>query len=125
MAMGGMVMRMTRTMMLEVLRRDYIRTAWAKGMTERIITIRHALKNALIPVITVIGFQIPILLGGTVIIEEIFCLPGMGRLLISGVKFRDQPLVSGVLFLFSIVMVLINVMIDLTYAYLDPRVHYK
>ncbi len=125
MAMGGMVMRMTRTMMLEVLRRDYIRTAWAKGMTERIITIRHALKNALIPVITVIGFQIPILLGGTVIIEEIFCLPGMGRLLISGVKFRDQPLVSGVLFLFSIVMVLINVMIDLTYAYLDPRVHYR
>ena len=125
MAMSGMVMRMTRTMMLEVLRQDYIRTAWAKGLRERVVVMRHALKNALIPVITVIGFQVPILLGGTVIIEEIFCLPGMGRLLISGIKFRDQPLVSGVLVLFSAVMVLINLTVDLTYGYLDPRVHYK
>ena len=125
MAMGGMVMRMTRTMMLEVLRQDYIRTAWAKGLRERVVILRHALKNALIPVITVIGFQVPILLGGTVIIEEIFCLPGMGRLLISGIKFRDQPLVSGVLVLFSAAMVLINLMVDLTYGYLDPRIRYK
>ncbi|MBA7622245.1 Glutathione transport system permease protein GsiC [subsurface metagenome] len=125
MAMSGMAMRMTRTMMLEVLRQDYIRTAWAKGLRERVVVLRHALKNALIPVITVIGFQIPILLGGTVIIEDIFCLPGMGRLLIAGIKFRDQPLVSGVLVLFSAVMVLINLTVDLTYAYLDPRVRYK
>ena len=125
MAMGGMVMRMTRTMMLEVLRQDYVRTAWAKGLRERVVILRHALKNALIPVITVIGFQVPILLGGTVIIEQIFCLPGMGRLLIAGIKFRDQPLVSGVLVLFSAAMVLINLMVDLTYGYLDPRIRYK
>ena len=116
---------MTRAMMLEVLRQDYIRTAWAKGLRERVVVLRHALKNALIPVITVIGFQVPILLGGTVIIEDIFCLPGMGRLLIAGIKFRDQPLVSGVLVLFSAVMVLINLMVDLTYGYLDPRIRYK
>jgi len=125
MALGGMTMRMMRTMMLEVLRQDYIRTAWAKGLKERVVILRHALKNALIPVITVIGFQVPILIGGTVIIEEIFCLPGMGRLLISGVNFRDQPLVSGVLVVFSVAMVLTNLMIDLTYGYLDPRIRYK
>jgi len=125
MALGGMTMRMMRTMMLEVLRQDYIRTAWAKGLKERVVILRHTLKNALIPVITVIGFQVPILIGGTVIIEEIFCLPGMGRLLISGVNFRDQPLVSGVLVVFSVAMVLTNLMIDLTYGYLDPRIRYK
>ncbi|GAI87750.1 unnamed protein product, partial [marine sediment metagenome] len=80
MAMSGMTMRMTRTMMLEVLRQDYIRTAWAKGLRERVVIIRHALKNALIPVVTTIGYQVPIMVGGAVIIEQIFCLPGMGRL---------------------------------------------
>ena len=125
MAMGGMTMRMTRTMMLEVLRQDYIRTAWAKGLRERVVIMRHALKNALIPVITVIGFQVPVLIGGTVIIERIFCLPGMGRLLIDAVLGKDHPLVCGVVFLFAAGMVLTNLMIDLTYGYLDPRVQYK
>lgn len=83
MEMSGMTMRMTRTMMLEVLRQDYIRTAWAKGLKERVVVIRHALKNALIPVVTIIGWQLPLLIGGTVIIENIFGLPGMGQLLIS------------------------------------------
>ena len=125
MAMGGMTMRMTRTMMLEVLRQDYIRTAWAKGLRERVVVVRHALKNALIPVITVIGFQVPVLIGGTVIIERIFCLPGMGRLLMGAILDKDHPLVCGVVFLFAASMVLINLMVDLTYGFLDPRVHYK
>jgi len=125
MAMSGMTMRMTRTMMLEVLRQDYIRTAWAKGLRERVIVVRHALKNALIPVITIIGLQIPVLIGGTVIIEQIFCLPGMGRLLINATLQRDYLLMSGIIFLFAIVLMLVNLGIDLTYAYLDPRVRYK
>lgn len=123
-SMTGMTMRMTRTMMLEVLRQDYIRTAWSKGLREKVITIRHALKNALIPVITIIGFQVPILVGGTIIIEKIFNLPGVGSLLIGGVQQRDQPLVTGVLLFFGTALVLINLLVDLTYAYLDPRIKY-
>ncbi len=125
MAMTGIVMRMTRTMMLEVLRQDYVRTAWAKGLKERIVIIRHALKNALIPVVTLLGIHMPIMIGGTVIIEQIFMLPGMGRLIIDASFNRDYPLISGIIFLFSITLVLINLVVDLTYAYLDPRVHYK
>ncbi len=123
-SMTGMTMRMTRTMMLEVLRQDYIRTAWSKGLREKVITIRHALKNALIPVITIIGFQVPILVGGTIIIEKIFNLPGVGSLLIGGAQQRDQPLVTGVLLFFGTALVLINLLVDLTYAYLDPRIKY-
>ncbi|MBA7477538.1 Glutathione transport system permease protein GsiC [subsurface metagenome] len=125
MAMAGITMRMTRTMMLEVLRQDYIRTAWAKGLGERIVTLRHALKNALIPVITVIGIQLPIMIGGTVIIEQIFVLPGMGRLILSSILKRDEPLASGIILFFAGALVLINLMVDLTYAYLDPRIRYK
>jgi len=125
MAMAGALMRMTRTMMLEVLRQDYIRTAWAKGLTERVVILRHALKNALIPVITLIGLQVPILMGGTVIIEQIFSLPGMGRLILSATLHRDEPLIGGLMFIFAGVLVLINLVVDLTYAYLDPRVHFK
>ena len=124
MAMGGMVMRMTRTMMLEVLRQDYIRTAWAKGLKERVIVMRHALKNALIPVVTIIGIQIPFLIGGTVVIEQIFSLPGMGRLIVDAINQRDYPLISGTALLFTVVLVLVNLVVDLSYAYLDPRVHY-
>lgn len=125
MAMSGMTMRMTRTMMLEVLRQDYIRTAWAKGIRERVVIVRHALKNALIPVVTIIGYQVPILVGGTVIIEQIFCLPGMGRLIIQATQNRDYTMVSGVMLLFSAALVLTNLIVDLTYGLLDPRVHYK
>ncbi len=124
-AMSGMTMRMTRTMMLEVLRQDYIRTAWAKGLRERIIVTRHALKNALIPVVTIVGLSMPSMIGGTVIIEQIFCLPGMGRLIIGATLNRDHALMSGVIFLFAIALMLINLGVDLTYAYLDPRVRYK
>ena len=125
MAMAGMLMRLTRTMMLEVLRQDYIRTAWAKGLRERVVTLRHALKNALIPVITIIGLQAPILMGGTVIIEQIFSLPGMGRLILSATLHRDETLIGGIMFIFAAVLMLINLAVDLTYAYLDPRVHFK
>ena len=125
MAMSGMTMRMTRTMMLEVLRQDYIRTAWAKGLRERVVIIRHALKNALIPVVTIVGFQVPVLIGGTVIIEQIFCLPGMGRLMIDATMQRDYTIVSGIMLIFAVGMVLINLMVDLTYVVLDPKVRYK
>ena len=125
MALSGITMRMTRTMMLEVLRQDYIRTAWAKGLRERVVVMRHALKNALIPVVSMIGLQVPILIGGTIIIENIFCLPGMGRLITNALLDRDKPLLCGVVLVFAVVLVLINLMVDLTYAYLDPRIRYK
>ncbi len=125
MALAGVTMRMTRTMMLEVLRQDYIRTAWAKGLGERVVVLRHTLKNALIPVITMIGLQVPFLIGGTVIIERIFVLPGMGRLIISAVQQRDCPLINGIMILFAAILVLGNLIVDLTYGYLDPRVQHN
>jgi len=125
MAMAGTIMRMTRTMMLEVMRQDYIRTAWSKGLRERVVVVRHALKNALIPVVTLMGLQVPILMGGTVIIEQIFSLPGMGRLVLSATIHRDEALIGGLMFIFAGVLVLVNIIVDLTYAYLDPRVRYK
>ena len=125
MEIAGGTMRITRTMMLEVLRQDYIRTAWAKGLRERVVVMRHALKNALIPVVSMIGLQVPILIGGTIIIENIFCLPGMGRLITNALLDRDKPLLCGVVLVFAVVLVLINLMVDLTYAYLDPRIRYK
>ncbi len=124
MAMSGLTMRMTRTMMLEVLRQDYIRTAWAKGLRERVVVMRHALKNAFIPVVTLIGLQVPVIIGGTVIIEQIFLLPGLGRLTLDALMQRDYPLLSGVMLFFGVGLVLINLAVDLTYAYLDPRVRY-
>jgi peptide/nickel transport system permease protein len=125
MALSGVTMRMTRTMMLEVLRQDYIRTAWSKGLRERIVIIRHALKNAMIPVITLIGLQLPVLVGGTVIIEQIFSLPGMGRLIVNATFERDYPIITGAMLFFATVVLLINLFVDLTYGWLDPRVQYK
>jgi len=124
MQMSGLTMRMTRTMMLEVLRQDYIRTAWAKGLRERVITLRHALKNALIPVITLIGLSVPVMIGGTVIVEQIFCLPGLGRLIVEACTVRDYTMISGILLFFGITIMLINLMVDLTYGYLNPRIRY-
>jgi len=122
---AGGNMRIIRTMMLEVLRQDYIRTAWAKGLRERVVVMRHALKNALIPVVTMIGYQLPVLVGGAVIVENIFSLPGLGRLLTNAVTERDYPVVSGCILIIAIVLVLINLLVDLSYGFLDPRVHYK
>ena len=124
-AASAATMRLTRTMMLEVLRQDYIRTAWAKGLNERVVVLRHAVKNALIPVVTLIGLQLPILVGGSVIIENIFNLPGLGRLMLTALNNRDYPVVSGVNLVFATSVVGINLMIDLIYPYLDPRVRYN
>jgi peptide/nickel transport system permease protein len=125
MGLAGLTMRMTRTMVLEVMRQDYIRTAWAKGLTERTVVLRHTVKNALIPVITIVGLQVPIMVGGTVIIEQIFSLPGMGRLILDAILHRDQPLISGALLIFAVGLVLINLIVDLAYSFLDPRLHYR
>ena len=122
--MAGATMRLARTMMLEVLRQDYIRTAWSKGLRERVVVIRHALKNAIIPVITLIGLRVPILIGGSVVMERIFVLPGMGSLIFDSIGDRDYPLISGAVIFFGFGIVLINLLIDLTYAFLDPRVRY-
>ena len=125
MALSGGTMRMTRTMMLEVLRQDYIRTAWAKGLRERTVVVRHALKNALIPIVTIMGGQVPILIGGTVVLEQIFCLPGMGRLMIDATLSRDYLMVSAIMLILGCGILLINLGVDLTYAFLDPRIRYK
>ena len=124
-ALSAATMRMTRTMMLEVLRQDYIRTAWSKGLNERVVVLRHAIKNALIPIVTLIGLQLPILVGGSVIMENIFNLPGLGRLMVNALSQRDYPLVSGVNLVFATAVVGVNLMIDLIYPYLDPRVRYS
>ena len=124
-AAAAATMRMTRTMMLEVLRQDFIRTAWAKGLRERVVVIRHAIKNALIPVVSLIGLQLPILVGGAVIMENIFNLPGLGRLLLTALNDRDYPMVSGINLFFATGVVGINLLIDLVYAVLDPRVRYE
>ena len=118
-------MRLTRTMMLEVLRQDYIRTAWAKGLKERVVIMRHAVKNALIPVVTLIGLQLPILVGGSVIMENIFNLPGLGNLMLDALQNRDYPVVQGVNLVFATGVIGVNLMIDLIYPYLDPRVRYS
>ena len=123
--MSGTTMRMTRTMMLEVLRQDYIRTAWSKGLRERVVVIKHALRNALIPVITIIGLQIPVLIGGSVIMEQIFVLPGMGRLLLDALSARDYPVVSGVNLVMATFILVVNLFVDLTYGWLDPRIRYR
>ena len=124
-SLSAVTMRMTRTMMLEVLRQDYIRTAWAKGQSERGVILRHALRNALIPVVTLIGLQAPILIGGAVIMEQIFVIPGMGLLLLEAVSRRDYPIITGVFLLVGIVVMLINLLVDLSYGLLDPKVRYR
>lgn len=121
----GNTMRMTRTMMLEVLRQDYIRTAWAKGLNERVIIFRHALKNAMIPVVTVVGLLLPITISGSVVLENIFNLPGIGQLLVEAINQRDYPVISGINFVLAFFVLFINLIVDVTYGWLDPRVSYK
>jgi len=125
MVMSGGTTRMMRTMMLEVLRQDYIRTAWSKGLRERLIVLRHAMRNALIPVVTLVGMQVPIMIAGSVVIEQIFCLPGVGQLIIETINRRDYIVLSGINLFIVCVVLVNNLVIDLTYAYLDPRIRYK
>jgi peptide/nickel transport system permease protein len=119
------LMRMTRTMMLEVLRNDYIRTAWSKGLKERVIVLRHALKNASLPLITMLGARIPGLLSGAIIMEQIFCLPGMGRLMIDAINNRDYPVISGVNLIMASLTLVCILITDISYAWVDPRIRYK
>jgi peptide/nickel transport system permease protein len=123
-ALAASLTRMTRSSMLEVMGQDYIKTARAKGLAERTVIVAHALRNALIPTVTVLGLQIGQLLGGALIIEEIFSLPGVGRLTIHAVYDRDFPLVQGAVLFIAMVFTMVNLLVDILYVYLDPRIHY-
>src|SRR5690606_19811874 len=120
--LAGVTMRLVRSTMLEVLRQDYMRTAYAKGLSFRNAMVRHALRNAMLPVVTVIGLQIPLLISGTVIVERIFSLPGVGTYLLSSLQQQDYPAVQAVVTLAAIVVVLANLFVDLLYTVLDPRI---
>jgi peptide/nickel transport system permease protein len=123
--LSGTLMRLTRAQMLEVLRQDFVRTAAAKGLAERAVVMRHALKNAFIPVLTLLGLQVSILVGGTVVLESVFVLPGMGRYLLEAVQYRDYPVIQGLNLIFATVIILANLIVDLLYGWLDPRVRYQ
>ncbi|MGQ0548943.1 MAG: ABC transporter permease [Armatimonadota bacterium] len=125
MATAAIIARMTRSSMLEVLRSDYIRTARAKGLAERSVINRHAFRNALIPVITVVGLQMGTLLSGAVLTESVFAWPGIGRLLVEGILTRDYPLVQASVLVVALAFVLVNLFVDLLYAVVDPRIHYE
>jgi peptide/nickel transport system permease protein len=116
--------RMTRSTVLEVLREDYIRTAWAKGLRQRAVVIRHALKNAMLPVITLVGTEFAFLIGGLVVTETVFTLNGVGRFVVDAVAHRDYPVVQALVFLIALCFVVVNLLIDLTYAWFDPRIRY-
>jgi len=122
---SGLIARMTRSSMLEVLGADYIRTLRSKGLAEKNVVFNHALKNSVIPVVTVIGLSFTALLGGALIIETIFALPGIGRLMLSAIQRRDYPVVQGILIIFAVICVVMNLLVDIIYVYLDPRIKYN
>jgi len=121
---SAIMARLTRASMLQVIREDYIRTARAKGLTERVVMVRHALKNAFIPVATILGPMFAALVTGTFIVEQIFAIPGMGKYFITSITNRDYPVVMGTILLYAVFLVLANLAVDLTYAFLDPRIRY-
>lgn len=123
--LSASISRMTRSAMLDVLRQDYVRTARAKGLSERKTVLGHALRNAMMPTVTVIGLQLGFLLGGSVVVEEIFGYPGVGQLLVFAINNRDYPLIQGVVMIFALTFVIVNLLVDLSYAYLDPRIKYS
>jgi peptide/nickel transport system permease protein len=124
-ALSATIARLTRSSMLEVLRQDYVRTARAKGLHERVVLSKHALKNAMLPVITLIGIQLGFLLSGTVVLEFLFALPGLGTLLIESVITKDFAAVQGLVLFFSVIIIVINIAVDLSYALFDPRVRFS
>jgi ABC-type dipeptide/oligopeptide/nickel transport system permease component len=121
---AALVARLTRSSMLEVVRQDYIRTARSKGLVERIVIIKHALKNALIPIVTIVALRLPILFGGAVITETVFAWPGMGRLMVGSIFARDFPVVQGVVLIIAMLVILSNLLADILYIVLDPRIRY-
>ena len=123
--MAGSVMRMTRSSMLEVLRQDYIKGVRAKGAPERVTIFRHAFKNSSIPIVTLIGMQIGSLMGGTVVIEQIFSIPGLGQMTLTGIMQRDYPVVQGCVLFIAFVYVVVNLLVDILYTYIDPRITYQ
>jgi peptide/nickel transport system permease protein len=124
-SLSGTVMRLMRAQMLEVLRQDYVRTAWAKGLRERTVVTGHALKNALIPVVTVVGLQLPILISGSVVVESIYNVPGMGQQFFVSIGTRDYTTVQAIALIIAVAVVFSNLIVDVTYAYLDPRIRYS
>ncbi len=122
--MSGSVMRMTRSSILEVLRQDFIKAVRAKGASERITIFRHALRNGCIPIITLVGMQMGSLLGGTVVIEQIFSIPGLGQFTLTGISQRDYPVVQGCVLFIAFIYVVINLLVDILYTYVDPRIQY-
>ena len=123
--LAAFLMRMMRAAMLEVLRKDYLRTARAKGLSGARVLGVHALRNALLPVLTIVGLQVGYLLGGAVVVENVFTLPGVGRLVVQGIQQRDYPLVQSVVFVVAALVILVNLMVDLAYAWIDPRIRYS
>jgi len=124
-AESAVIMRLLRSEMLEVLRQDYVRTAWSKGLRERMIVTRHVLRNALAPVVTILGVLIGVLFGGNVVLESMFSIPGAGQFIVISLKQNDQPVVQGVVVIIAAALVLTNLVVDLTYAWLDPRIRYS
>jgi peptide/nickel transport system permease protein len=119
---AGLLARLVRSSMLDVLREDYVRTAWAKGLPERLVVVRHALRNALIPAVTVVGTSVGALLGGAVVTETVFTIPGMGRLVVQSIARRDYPIIQGAVMTIAMTYVLVNLLVDILYVYIDPRV---
>lgn len=120
-ALGAVLMRMTRSMMLEVMRQDYVRTARSKGLAARVVIFRHALRNAMLPLVSIIGVQVAVLLSGTVIYETVFTLPGVGTYLYEGASRRDYPVVQGVTIMLTVSVIIVNFAVDMSYHLLDPR----
>ena len=121
----ALIARITRATVIEILSEDYIRTAYAKGLIPKIVLFRHALKNASVPIVTIIGIAVGLLLGGVVVTESVFNIPGLGRLTVDSILRRDYPIIQGMMLFFSGIYVMINLLVDISYSFLDPKIKYK
>jgi len=122
---SGQTMRLTRNLVIEEMGQDYVRTAWSKGLTARVVVMRHVLKNTLIPVVTTVGLQLPFVIGGAVVVESIFGLPGLGKIMVESINARDYTIISGINIILATVVLIANLLVDISYAWLDPRIHYN
>ena len=122
---SGQTMRLTRNLVIEEMGKEYVRTAWSKGLKTKVVVLRHVLKNILIPVVTTVGLQLPFVIGGAVVVESIFGLPGLGKIMLESIKARDYPIISGINLILATVVLSINLLVDISYAWLDPRIRYR
>lgn len=122
---AALITRMTRSAMLDVMHQDYIKTARAKGLSEFFVVMKHALKNASIPVVTVVGLSVTVLLGGAVVVENVYSIPGLGRLILTAVKSRDFPVIQGSIIFIAVLSVLVNLVVDLIYKYINPKIRFE